>query len=77
MVCFPAWRIDQLLAADGSPTFFRYNLDGSQWMSGLGSYIFEKKYKKIMTLAEDGLCSAPRTGSARENETLGYWRLGL
>ena len=36
-----------------SPTFFRYNLDGSQWMAGLGNYIFnEKKYKKIVTLAE-------------------------
>ena len=37
-----------------SPTFFRYNMDGSQWMAGLGTYIFnEKKYKKIVTLAED------------------------
>jgi hypothetical protein len=42
-----------------SPTFFRDNLDGSQWMAGLGSYIFnEKKYKKIVTLVEDGLCRA-------------------
>jgi len=37
-----------------SPTFYRYNMDGSQWMAGLGTYIFnEKKYKKIVTLAED------------------------
>ena len=37
-----------------SPSFFRYNMDGSQWMAGLGNYIFnEKKYKKIVTLAED------------------------
>jgi branched-chain amino acid transport system substrate-binding protein len=26
-----------------SPSFFRYNLDGSQWMGGLGSYIFNEK----------------------------------
>lgn len=37
-----------------SPNFFRFNLEGSQWMSGLGSYIYnEKKYRKIATLAED------------------------
>ena len=37
-----------------APNFFRFNLDGSQMMSGLGSYVFnEKKYKKIATVAED------------------------
>jgi ABC-type branched-subunit amino acid transport system substrate-binding protein len=37
-----------------SENFFRFNLDGSQWMSGLGRYIFEVKgYKRIATLAED------------------------
>ena len=37
-----------------SPNFFRLNLDGSQWLSGLGSYIYnEKKWRKIVTLAED------------------------
>jgi branched-chain amino acid transport system substrate-binding protein len=39
---------------DPSPTFYRYNLDGSQWQAGLGDYIYNvKKYKKIATLAED------------------------
>lgn len=37
-----------------SPNFFRFNMDGSQWMAGLGEYIFkDKKYKKIATIAED------------------------
>jgi branched-chain amino acid transport system substrate-binding protein len=37
-----------------APNFFRFNLEGSQWMAGLGSYIFnDKKYKKIATIAED------------------------
>jgi ABC-type branched-subunit amino acid transport system substrate-binding protein len=37
-----------------SENFFRWNLDGSQWLSGLGNYIYnEKKYRKIATLAED------------------------
>ena len=37
-----------------SPNFYRFNLDGSQWLSGLGSYIYnEKKWRKIVTLAED------------------------
>jgi hypothetical protein len=45
-----------------------------QWMAGRGSYIFNEK--KIVTLAEHGLCRAAHN-SARENETLGYWRLGL
>jgi ABC-type branched-subunit amino acid transport system substrate-binding protein len=37
-----------------SENFFRFNMDGSQWMAGLGKYIFEKKgYKKIAVIAED------------------------
>ena len=37
-----------------SENFFRWNMDGSQWLSGLGNYIYnEKKYRKIATLAED------------------------
>ena len=37
-----------------SPNFFRWNLDGSQWLSGLGNYIYnEKKWRKIATVAED------------------------
>ena len=37
-----------------SPNFFRFNMDGSQWLSGLASYIYnEKKWRKIATLAED------------------------
>jgi branched-chain amino acid transport system substrate-binding protein len=37
-----------------SPNFFRFNMDGAQWLAGLGEYIFKVKgYKKIVTLAED------------------------
>jgi branched-chain amino acid transport system substrate-binding protein len=37
-----------------SPNFFRFNMDGAQWLAGLGEYIYkEKGYKKIVTLAED------------------------
>ncbi len=37
-----------------SPNFYRWNLDGSQWLSGLGSYIYnDKKWRKIATVAED------------------------
>jgi ABC-type branched-subunit amino acid transport system substrate-binding protein len=37
-----------------SPNFYRLNLDGSQWLSGLGSYIYnDKKWRKIATVAED------------------------
>jgi branched-chain amino acid transport system substrate-binding protein len=37
-----------------SPNFFRFNMDGSQWLSGLATYIYnEKKWRKIATLAED------------------------
>ena len=34
--------------------FFRFNMDGAQWMSGLPEYVFnEKGYKRIAVLAED------------------------
>ena len=37
-----------------SPNFFRFNIDGSQWLSGLGNYIYnDKKWRKIATVAED------------------------
>ena len=37
-----------------SPNFFRFNMDGSQWLSGLGNYIYnDKKWRKIATVAED------------------------
>jgi len=37
-----------------SPNFYRFNLDGSQWLSGLGTYIYnDKKWRKIATVAED------------------------
>ncbi|MFK7965877.1 MAG: ABC transporter substrate-binding protein [Burkholderiaceae bacterium] len=39
---------------DPSPNFFRYNMEGAQWMSGLAEYVFkEKSYKRIAVLAED------------------------
>ena len=37
-----------------SPNFYRFNMDGSQWLSGLGTYVYnEKKWRKIATVAED------------------------
>ena len=37
-----------------SPNFYRFNMDGSQWLSGLGNYVYnEKKWRKIATVAED------------------------
>jgi branched-chain amino acid transport system substrate-binding protein len=37
-----------------SPNFFRFNTEGSQWMAGLGEYVFkEKNFKKIAIVAED------------------------
>jgi branched-chain amino acid transport system substrate-binding protein len=37
-----------------SPNFFRFNTDGSQWMAGLGEYVFKDKgFKKIAVVAED------------------------
>lgn len=37
-----------------SENFFRFNMDGAQWSSGLGEYIFKDKgYKSIATIGED------------------------
>jgi branched-chain amino acid transport system substrate-binding protein len=37
-----------------SPNFFRFNMDGSQWLVGLGNYVYnDKKWRKIATVAED------------------------
>jgi ABC-type branched-subunit amino acid transport system substrate-binding protein len=37
-----------------SENFFRFNMDGAQWLAGLGEYLYKDKgYKKIVTLAED------------------------
>ena len=34
--------------------FFRFNMDGAQWMAGLGDYVFrEKGYKTVATVGED------------------------
>ncbi len=39
---------------DPAPNFFRFNLDGSQWGYGHGSYVVkEKGWKKIATVAAD------------------------
>ena len=39
---------------NASPNFFRFNTEGSQWMAGLGDYVFkEKGYKKVAIIAED------------------------
>jgi ABC-type branched-subunit amino acid transport system substrate-binding protein len=39
---------------DPAPNFFRFNLDGAQWGSGLGSYVVnEKGWKKVATIAAD------------------------
>jgi branched-chain amino acid transport system substrate-binding protein len=37
-----------------SPNFFRFNLDGAQWGTGLGAYVFNKKgWKKVATVSAD------------------------
>lgn len=39
---------------DPAPNFFRFNGDGTQWMAGLGEYIYNVKgYKKIAMLGDD------------------------
>lgn len=39
---------------DPAPNFFRFNLDGSQWGSGLGSYVVEEKgWDQVATVAAD------------------------
>ncbi len=39
---------------DPSPNFFRFNMEGAQWMAGLADYVYKDKgYKKVAVLAED------------------------
>lgn len=39
---------------DPAPNFFRFNLDGAQWGSGLGSYVVkEKGWTRVATVAAD------------------------
>lgn len=39
---------------DPSENFFRFNMEGAQWMSGLAEYVYkEKNYKRVAVLAED------------------------
>ncbi len=39
---------------DPSDNFFRFNMDGAQWMAGLGKYVYDKKgYKTVATIGED------------------------
>jgi branched-chain amino acid transport system substrate-binding protein len=39
---------------DPAPNFFRFNLDGAQWGSGLGSYVVnEKGWNRVATVAAD------------------------
>jgi branched-chain amino acid transport system substrate-binding protein len=36
-----------------SPNFFRFNMEGAQWMVGLGKAALDRGYKRIMVIAED------------------------
>jgi branched-chain amino acid transport system substrate-binding protein len=36
-----------------APNFFRFSMDGAQWMAGLGSHAFTKGYKSVAVVAED------------------------
>ena len=39
---------------DPSPNFFRFNLDGAQWGSGLGTYVVQKKgWKRVAAVSAD------------------------
>ncbi len=39
---------------DPSENFFRFNIDGAQWSSGLGNYVYnEKGYEYVATVGED------------------------
>ena len=39
---------------DPAPNFFRFSLDGAQWMGGLGTYAHDVQgYQRIVTLGED------------------------
>jgi branched-chain amino acid transport system substrate-binding protein len=43
----------QTTLSDPSPNFFRFTTDGAQWSYGLGSYSYQKGYKKVAVVAED------------------------
>jgi branched-chain amino acid transport system substrate-binding protein len=36
-----------------APNFFRFSTDGAQWQAGLGSYSYQKGYKRVAVVAED------------------------
>ena len=36
-----------------STNFFRFNLEGAQWMAGLGKTAYDKGFKRMMVIAED------------------------
>ena len=36
-----------------SPNFFRFNMEGAQWMFGLGKAALDRGYKRMMVIAED------------------------
>ena len=39
---------------DPAENFFRFNMEGAQWMSGVADYVYnDKGYKKVAVLAED------------------------
>ncbi len=38
---------------DPAPNFFRFNLDGAQWGSGLGEYVVKKGWKKVASVSAD------------------------
>ena len=38
---------------DPAPNFFRFTTDGVQWMAGLGTYAYQKGYKRVVTIGED------------------------
>ena len=39
---------------DPSPNFFRFNLDGAQWGTGLGAYVMKKKgWKRVASVSAD------------------------
>lgn len=43
----------QTTMTDPAPNFFRFSTDGAQWSVGLGSYSWQKGYKKVAVVAED------------------------
>jgi branched-chain amino acid transport system substrate-binding protein len=40
-------------AINPAPNFFRFSTDGAQWQVGLGTYSYQKGYKKVAVVAED------------------------